>query len=154
MLRVLPAFVAASALLTVSAGAALAQSRGGGHGPSFAGPPSLPPAASAPSLPPQASVPSTLPPPSAGLSLPPTAAAPALPPTAAADPPPLSSLPPGPPEGRPPEHAAAPEEPGAGLGAPKRFFGWQRSAERMSDEGLSHQRATLQDRGPQDDGGE
>ena len=41
------------------------------------------------------------------------------------------------------------EEPGA-MGRMRRFFGWDRSQERMSEQGREHQRATEQQRGPRD----
>ncbi len=47
-----------------------------------------------------------------------------------------------------PEHAAAPEETGGRLDGLRRFFGFKRSQERMNDEGLAHQKATDQERGP------
>ncbi len=41
------------------------------------------------------------------------------------------------------------EGPGA-MGRLRRFFGWERSQERMSEQGREHQRATEQQRGPGD----
>lgn len=42
---------------------------------------------------------------------------------------------------------AGEETPGF-FGRMRRFFGWERSQERMSEQGAAHQRATQQDRGP------
>jgi hypothetical protein len=49
------------------------------------------------------------------------------------------------------EREALREEEGPGiLGRMRRFFGWERSQERMSEQGRGHQQATEQDRGPGD----
>ncbi len=49
------------------------------------------------------------------------------------------------------EREALREEEGPGaMGRLRRFFGWERSQERMSEQGREHQRATEQRRGPGD----
>lgn len=56
--------------------------------------------------------------------------------------------------GETPETSAAPPETGGFLGRLRRFFGFERSQERMSEQGRAHERATEQDRGPSPDDGE
>ncbi len=48
--------------------------------------------------------------------------------------------------GGPPPHSAAPAETGGVLGTMRRFFGFERSQERMADSGHEHERATAQER--------
>ncbi len=55
--------------------------------------------------------------------------------------------------GGPPATSAAPAEKGGAMGSMRRFFGFERSQEKMSEQGRAHERGSQQDRGPKEERG-